>query len=723
MPDFQYYLDDDGVAIITWNVPHKSMNTMSWQSLHEMAELFEMAISDNQVKGIVLTSGKPDFAGGMDLNSLAKVKEQAQGDHSRNAFELVMRFHNIFRKIELAGGDPKKSIPAKPIAAALPGTALGIGYEIPLICHRIFAANNSKAIIGLPEIKVGLFPGAGGTTRLVRRLGIINAGPYLFKGKLLSPQKALQANMIDVVTEPENLLEEARHWVLNAKPKALIKSWDKQGFRMPGGSPYDSKGYMSFIGASASLSSSTYRVYPAANAMLSAIYEGALTTFDRALEIEARWFTKVLLDPSSTAMINSLFINKKRLEKGARRPAGIEVAKLRKVGVVGAGMMGSGIALVSAQSGLQVVLIDQNIDDAQKGLLRVVKIIQKQLKYGQMDNDVVGETLERISTQSDFTSLKDADLVIEAVYEYPKIKADVISRIESNTDGIIASNTSTLPIGGLAKVCQSPDRFLGLHFFSPVDRMMLVEVIRGKHTSDKAVALSLDYVSRIRKTPIVVNDARFFYANRCVIPYLNEGIRMVGEGIAPALIENAAYQCGMPVGPLQLVDETSIDLAASIANATKMALGNAYMHEDADRVIFNLADLGRLGRKANAGFYEYDNGKRLGIWKGLKELYPPLKQQPSIKMVKNRLLMIQAIEAVRTIQEGVLENVQEGNVGAILGWGFAPWSGGPFSWLDMLGAKEALKLCEQLQKHCGTRFAAPSLLQDKAASGERFTHS
>lgn len=723
MPDFQYFLDDDGVSIITWNVPHKSMNTMSWQSLHEMAELFEMAISDNQVKGIVLTSGKPDFASGMDLNSLAKVKEQAQGDHSRNAFELVMRFHNIFRKIELAGGDPRKSIPAKPIAAALPGTALGIGYEIPLICHRIFAANNSKAIIGLPEIKVGLFPGAGGTTRLVRRLGLINAGPYLLKGKLLSPQKALQANMIDVVTEPENLLEEARKWVLNAKPEALIKSWDKQGFRMPGGSPYDAKGYMSFIGASATLSSSTYRVYPAANAMLSAIYEGALTTFDRALEVEARWFTKVLLNPSSTAMINSLFINKKRLEKGASRPVGIEVAKLQKVGVVGAGMMGSGIALVSAQSGLQVVLIDRNIDDAKKGKLRVEKILQKQVKYGRIDKDVVDKTLGRISTQSDYTLLKDADLVIEAVYEDPKIKADVISRIDSNTNGIIASNTSTLPIGGLAKVCKSPDRFLGLHFFSPVDRMMLVEVIRGKHTSDKAVALSLDYVSRIRKTPIVVNDARFFYANRCVIPYLNEGIRMVGEGIAPALIENAAYQCGMPVGPLQLVDETSIELAVSIAKATKRALGNAYMHEDADRVIFRLADLGRLGRKANAGFYEYDNGKRLGLWKGLKELYPPLKQQPPIKLVKNRLLMIQAIEAVRTIQEGVLKDVQEGDVGAILGWGFAPWSGGPFSWLDMLGVKGALKLCEQLQKQCGTRFAAPSLLQDKAASGERFTQS
>ena len=723
MSDFQYTQESSGVAIITWNVPHQSMNTMSWQSMQQMADLFDQALTNSEIKGIILTSSKPDFAGGMNLESLAKVKSEFGGDHAKRIFDTVMNTHQLFRRIELAGGDIKSSIPGKPIAAALPGTAVGIGYEIPLCCHRIFMADNPAAKIGLPEIKVGLFPGAGGTIRLVRRLGLAAAGPLLLKGSMLSPQKALQAKLIDEVVAPENLLDRARQWVLNANPEDIIKSWDKKSYRMPGGRPYDPEGYMSFVAANAMLNGSTSGVYLAANAMMSAIYEGALTTFDKALEVEARWFTHVILDPNPTNMINTLFLNKKKLEKGAKRPANIKKTALHKVGVVGAGMMGSGIALVTAQSGIEVVLLDQTVEAAELGKSQAQSILEKKVELRRLDQDTATQTLQRIHTSNDFEALKGADLIIEAVFEDPAIKAEVIANIDTASDCIIASNTSTLPISGLSSSCRSPDKFLGIHFFSPVDRMLLVEIIRGKNTADEAVALSLDYVRRIRKTPIVVNDARFFYANRCVIPYLNEGIRMVGEGISPALIENAARQCGMPVGPLQLVDETSIDLAARIAKATKKAMGDQYLHTDADKVIFDLFELGRLGRKANAGFYDYHAGKRGDFWPKLKERYPPLTVQPSVKFVQQRLLLIQTIEAVMALQEGILTDVREGDVGAVLGWGFAPWSGGPFSWVNTLGVEFVLNLCDELQNRCGERFRAPELLRTKASAGEIFaTH-
>ena len=722
MPDFQYTRDSDGVAVITWDVPQAGMNTMSWESMREMSSLFERAFSDERVKGIVLTSGKPDFSGGMDLDALARVRDRASGDKARSVFESVMSYHRTFRRIELAGGDPKEGRPGKPIAAALPGTGVGIGYEIPICCHRIIAADNPKAVIGLPEIKVGLFPGAGGTTRMVRRLGLAAAAPLLLKGSTLAPRKALGAGTIDEVAEPGRLLERAREWVLSAGPEDTVKPWDRKGYRMPGGAPYTAQGYMSFVGACAMVSGNTSGVYPAANALMSAIYEGALVPFEKALEVEARWFTKVLLDPSSTNMIQTLFLDKKSLERRARRPAGAKKSELRKVGVVGAGMMGSGIALVSARAGLQVELIDRDGAAAERGKESAAGILDKLVKRKRMESDAARRILDSISPGQDFGNLDGADLVIEAVFEDPAVKAEVISGIDGAAGCVIASNTSTLPISGLAEACRSPDRFLGMHFFSPVDRMLLVEIIRGKATAESSVARALEFAARIRKTPIVVNDARFFYANRCIIPYINEGIRMVGEGVSPVLVENAARQCGMPVGPLQLVDETSIDLAVSIAKATRRALGDEYAHGDADEVIFGLASDGRLGRKSKAGFYNYDeSGRRSGIWPGLEERFPRQDPQPAVPSVRNRLLLVQALEAVRTLEEGVLTEVREGDVGAVLGWGFAPWSGGPFSWLDMMGSQAALAMCDDMKSRHGARFEAPELLRRKAAGGERFT--
>jgi len=718
MTDFTLATDADGVATLTWDVAGKSMNVMSTEGFSLLDTLVGQALADPAIKGIILTSAKKDFAGGMDLNIIARMKDGgAQG-----IFDGVTRIHGILRRIERAGMDPKTLKGGKPIVAALPGTALGIGLELPLACHRIIAADNPKAKIGLPEIMVGIFPGAGGTTRLVRKLGALAAAPFLLEGKLSDPKAAKAAGLIDEVVAPEALLARAKEWVLAATDSDLVKPWDAKGYKMPGGTPYQPAGFMTFVGASAMVLGKTMGVYPAAKALLSAVYEGALVPFDTALRIEARWFTGVLLNPSSGAMIRSLFINKEALEKGAVRPAQPDQA-VRRLGVIGAGMMGAGIAYVAANAGIDVVLIDATQEAADRGLAHSEDLLDKGIQRRKVTPEQKAEVLGRILATTDYAALSGCDLIVEAVFEDPKVKAEVTARVEAATgpDCIFATNTSTLPISSLAKASQRPDQFIGIHFFSPVDKMMLVEIIRGKATGDRAVAKALDFVRQIRKTPIVVNDARFFYANRCIIPYINEGIRMVAEGVEPALVENAAKLVGMPLGPLQLVDETSIDLGVKIAKATRAAMGDAYPDSAVDAVLFAMADGGRLGKKTNAGFYAYDAaGKREGLWSGLAATYPVADLQPDLTEVQHRLLFAQVLEAVRALQDGVLTDIREGDVGAILGWGFAPWSGGPFSWLDIIGAPRAVEICDALTVSHGPRFAAPDLLRDMAAQGDTF---
>jgi len=718
MTDFTLATDADGVATITWDVAGKSMNVMSQAGFALLDALIGQALADPAVKGIILTSAKKDFAGGMDLNIIARMKEGG----AEGIFDGVMRIHGILRRIERAGMDPKTLKGGKPIVAALPGTALGIGLELPLACHRIIAADNPKAKIGLPEIMVGIFPGAGGTTRLVRKLGAMAAAPFLLEGKLSDPKAAKAAGLIDEVVAPEALLARAKDWVLAATDADLVKPWDAKGYKMPGGTPYQPAGFMTFVGASAMVLGKTMGVYPAAKALLSAVYEGALVPFDTALRIEARWFTGVLLNPSSGAMIRSLFINKEALEKGAVRPAQPDQS-VRRLGVIGAGMMGAGIAYVAASAGIDVVLIDATQEAADRGRAHSEGLLDKGIQRRKVTPEKKAEVLGRILATTDYAALSGCDLIVEAVFEDPKVKAEVTAKVEAATgpDCIFATNTSTLPITGLAQASQRPDQFIGIHFFSPVDRMMLVEIIRGKATGDRAVAKALDFVRQIRKTPIVVNDARFFYANRCIIPYINEGIRMVAEGAEPALVENAAKLVGMPLGPLQLVDETSIDLGVKIARATKAAMGDAYPDGAVDQVLFAMADDGRLGKKTNAGFYTYDAaGKREGLWPDLATRYPVAEQQPALTEVQHRLLFAQVLEAVRALQDGVLTDIREGDVGAVLGWGFAPWSGGPFSWLDILGAARAVEICDALTDRYGPRFTAPELLRDMAAQGDTF---
>ncbi|MDJ0993698.1 MAG: 3-hydroxyacyl-CoA dehydrogenase NAD-binding domain-containing protein [Dinoroseobacter sp.] len=724
MTDFTMEKGADGVAVITWDTVGKSMNVMSMEAWPLLDSLIDDALADDAVKGIVITSGKEgSFAGGMDLNVIAKMKESAGANPAKGLFDGLMGMHAILRKIERAGMDPKTNKGGKPIAAALPGTALGIGLEIPLACHRIFAADNPKAKIGLPEIMVGIFPGAGGTTRVSRKLGAMQAAPILLEGKLSEPKKAKMAGIVDEVVPADELMSAAKEWVLNATDADIVKPWDQKGYKFPGGAPYHPAGFMTFVGASAMINGKTKGVYPAAKALLSAVYEGALVPFDTALKIEARWFTNVLMNPSSSAMIRSLFINKEALEKGAVRPAGVEDQKVKKVGILGAGMMGAGIAYVSANAGIEVVLIDASQESADRGKAYSKGILDKGISRKKVTPEKKEQVLARITATTDYAALEGCDLVVEAVFEDPGVKAEVTAKAEAMipSDAIFATNTSTLPISGLAKGSSRPEQFIGIHFFSPVDKMLLVEIIKGKETGDRAVAKALDYVRQIRKTPIVVNDARFFYANRCIIPYINEGIRMVAEGVAPALVENAAKLVGMPLGPLQLVDETSIDLGVKIAKATKAAMGDAYPDGAVDEVLFWMADEGRLGRKSNSGFYGYDDkGKRGLLWEGLGDKFPAAEDQPDVTAVQHRLLMAQVLEAVRALEEGVLMDIREGDVGAILGWGFAPWSGGPLSWLDMIGAAKAVEICDALTETHGARFTTPALLREMAEKGETF---
>ncbi len=721
MTNFKYDVDSDGVAVIAWDQPGTSLNVMNVEAFGELDQFCDKAFADDTVKGVIITSAKPDFAGGMDLNVLAKMREDAGDNPAKGIFDGVMAIHRILRKIERNNMDPKTNKGGKPVAWASPGTSAGIGTEIALACHRRFVADNPKAKIGLPEILVGIFPGSGGTTRVTRMVGAMAAAPTLLEGKMYEPAKARMAGLVDEIVPADELLAKAREWVLSATDADILKPWDAKGYKMPGGAPYHPAGFMTFTGANAMVHGKTQGVYPAAKAMLSAIYEGALVDFDTAIRIEARWFTSVILNPSSNAMIRSLFLNKQALEKGAVRPD-VSDQKVKKVGVLGAGMMGAGIGYVSAMAGIEVVLMDRDQEAADKGLATIEGILDEGVKRKKTSPEKKAEVLARVTATPDYNALKGCDLIVEAVFEDPGIKAEVTKLAEAQLaeDAIFATNTSTLPITELAKASRNAENFIGIHFFSPVHKMNLVEIIKGKETGDVAVAKALDYVRQIRKTPIVVNDARFFYANRCIIPYLNEGARMVGEGVEPALVDNAARQLGMPVGPLQLLDETSIDLGVKIAKATRAALGEAY-DTDQDTVIFKLFDEGRLGRKSKAGFYAYDDaGKRTGLWEGLRENWPPADTQPPLTEVQHRLIMAQVLEAVKALEENVLMDIREGDVGAILGWGFMPWSGGPFSWLDIVGAGKAVEICNDLAAKHGPRFAAPKLLQEMAEKGETF---
>jgi 3-hydroxyacyl-CoA dehydrogenase / enoyl-CoA hydratase / 3-hydroxybutyryl-CoA epimerase len=723
MANFKIDVDADGIALVTWDMAGRSMNVINTSVIEELGELVDKVAADAAIKGVVVTSGKEAFCGGADLTMLEGMGAvfanlvRTKGEEAAAAFvfDESRKLSQVYRRIETSG---------KPWVCALNGTAMGGGFEFALACHYRVAADNPKTRLGLPEVKIGLFPGAGGTQRVARMLPPADALQFLLKGDQLKVDRAKAMKLIDAVVPQADLIKAAMDWIkAGGKAKA---PWDTEGFRLPGGSLYSKAGMMTFPAANAIYRRETYDNYPAARAILQVVYEGLQVPFDTALRIESRWFAKILRSPEAAAMIRSLFVSMQDLNKGARRPPNEPPTQLKKIGVVGAGFMGAGIAQVSAAAGLQVALIDRDQETAEKGKAALHKALSDRVMKGRMKGAERDELLARITPTADYDSLKDCDLVIEAVFEDRKVKSEVIAKIQAviGDNVILGSNTSTLPITSLASEFKDPARFIGIHFFSPVDRMMLVEIILGKQTGSRALAVVLDYVRAIRKTPIVVNDSRGFYTSRVVGTYIREGHLMLTEGVPAAMIENVGRIAGMPVGPLALNDEVAVDLAWKILKATEADLGPKAVDPRQKKLLEEMVEKrGRFGRKNGKGFYDYPANGPKKLWPDLvdlqlKKLLAP--EKIDVEELKLRLLGIQALETARCFEENVLTDVREADVGSILGFGFAPFSGGTLSWIDMMGTKNFVALCRKLEKKYGQRFAPNKLLLDLAAKEEGF---
>lgn len=703
--------DNDGIAVITIDLKDRSMNVVSPEFIAEFDQAIDQIAGDDNIKGAVVTSGKSSFIAGADL--LQVVDEIVPGADPKEAYARWGVLQTLYRKQETCG---------KPIVAAINGTALGGGLELCLACHHRVAANNPKAKIGLPEVQVGLLPGAGGTQRLPRMIGLEAALPLLLQGTHLSPEKAAQIGIVDQLVAPGEEVNTAKQWILDGGEAE--QPWDKKAFKVPGGAGLmHPKAIQTQMFGVALLQKTTNHNFPAPIAIMSAVYEGSVLPIDKALQIESRYFAELLTSVEARNMIRTLFVNKGAADKLARRPQGIDKSNVTKLGVLGAGMMGAGIAFVSARAGMQVVLLDRNKDDAEKGKDYSRQLLQKQIDRGRMDADKAAGLLELIHTTDDYAELDGCEYVIEAVFEDRGIKADVTVKTEAviGADAIFGSNTSTLPITGLAEASQRPEKFIGIHFFSPVDKMPLVEVIVGEKTGDEAIARTLDYIQQLRKTPIVVNDSRGFYTSRVFSTFTREGIAMLAEGVSPALIENVARHAGMPVGPLAVTDEVSLELAYKIGKQTREDLGDAYIETPADAVMEKMVvDLDRRGKRFGTGFYDYpDNGSK-HLWPGLAEHFPVADVQPSPDEVKTRLLYVQAIDTARCLEEGVLTHPADGDVGSIFGWGFPPHTGGTLSFIETVGLRAFVAEADRLAKLHGARFEVPKGLRAMAESGETY---
>lgn len=719
-------IDGDGIALVTIDLPGQSMNVWNEALMRDFAAFVEEFCTNESIKGAVIASGKPSgFLAGADLRMLGRGGPGgAQKISRQEQFEAVFNLNRMLRKLETSGHPAKKlqngEAYAKPVAAAVGGLALGGGLELVLACHYRVVADDPKIQLGVPEVQVGLLPGGGGTQRLPRLAGLQNAAMMATQGKPIDPKTALGYGIIQEIAPREEIVEKAKAWV-RANPKA-VQPWDKKGFKFPGGGgAMDPRAVQFFMAANAMAQRETNHNYPAVQYILSCLYEGSIVPFDVAIRIESKYFFKLLTSAQTRNMIRTLFINKQAAEKGEQRPKNIEKQKIEKVGVLGAGMMGAGIAYVTAKAGVEVVLLDREQEYAEKGKGYSVGLVEKAVSRGKTTKEQGDALLARITPTTDYDALKDVDLIIEAVFEDPDVKADVIKRTEAviPKDAIFASNTSTLPITGLAKNSERPEQFIGIHFFSPVDKMPLVEIIPGEKTGDRALAMALDYVAKIRKTPIVVKDTRGFYTNRVVPPYLNEAMLLVKEGVRPALIENAAKLLGMPVGPLALVDETSLELGLRIMKATRRELGDDYKPTGVEDLLETMVEkLGRKGRKSGGGFYEYPKEGKKYLWPGLAEHFPLAQEQPGVEEVKERLLYAQLIAAAHCYAEGIVPDPQSADLGAIFGWGFAPWTGGPMSYVDTIGVDAFVRKAESLAQKYGERFNPPQKFRDMAEKKE-----
>ncbi len=715
--NMRFEKDADGIVTVTWDMPGRSMNVLSQSSMADFAQAIEAITTDETITGAVITSGKPAFLAGADLGELGggsgiggAGSAQSEEEALRQQFESAYTINHLLRTLETCG---------KPVVAAINGTALGGGLEITLACHHRVVADDSSIQLGLPESKVGLLPGGGGTQRLPRLIGAANALPLILQGTSLNPQKALASGIVHKVVPADQLIAEAKRWIREEGDP--VQPWDKKGFRVPGGDPYENS--QTFVMGTAMLRKQTHGNYPAQTNIMRAIYEGLLVPMDAGLRIESRYFVDLLRRPESRNMIRSLFLSMQELNKLARRPADTPTYDVQKLGMLGAGMMGAGIAYVSALAGMEVILIDRNQEDAEKGKQYAVALLDKQIQRGRMTEEQKQVILSRIIPTTDYEQLRGAELIIEAVFEDRSIKADVTRRAEAMLEptAVFGSNTSTLPITGLAEASVRPDNFIGIHFFSPVDKMQLVEIIMGEGTSHETLAKAMDYVKKIRKTPIVVNDSRGFYTSRVFGTYVREGIAMLAEGVKPALIENAGRLTGMPMPPLMLNDEVSLDLSYKVMKQTREDLGDAYRRSASDDIVEGMVEThGRLGKKVGKGFYDYLDGGKKRLWPDLHKLVPEAPEQPDVEELKLRFMVIQALETARCFEENVLTDVRDADVGAILGWGFAPYTGGPLSLIDTMGTAEFVATCDRLAQQYGERFIPNQLLREMAQTDDTF---
>ena len=700
-------LGDDGILVATMDLPGRPMNVVGDELMEGLAAALPK-LAEPAVKGLILTSGKADFCAGGDLDRMSKWTTPQQ------PFEGSMAMKKVLRQLELQG---------KPVVAAINGHALGGGLEIALGCHARIVIDDPRLKLGQPEVKLGLLPGGGGTVRLPRLVGIQQALQIMAEGNDIAPAKALAMGLVTALAKDrDDLMAQARAWIA-ANPKAK-QPWDQPKFRFPGGDSRSPAVVQMLAIAPSVASAKSQGNYPAIQHIMSSVFEGGLLDFDAASVVESRYFAACAMSQESRNMIGTLWYQLNAIKKGASRPAGVARAKVSKLGILGAGMMGAGIAYVSAKAGIDVVLLDTTLEGAQKGKAYSQGLLDKALKKGRTTAEKRDALLARIEPTTDYAKLGGCDLVIEAVFEDRDIKAEVTRQAEAviPAGAVFASNTSTLPITGLAQASARPAQFIGLHFFSPVDKMPLVEIIVGEKTSPETLARGFDYVLQIGKTPIVVNDSRGFYTSRVFGTYVMEGIAMLKEGVHPRSIEVAGLQAGMPMPPLALQDEVSLSLGLHVADQTKKDLaaeGKPYTEHPGMSVVRQLCEIGRIGKKAGRGFYDWtDDGKQL--WPELTKLYPVAARQPEQRELIDRLMFAQANEAARCVEEGVLRSTADGNIGSIFGWGFAPFHGGALQYINAMGAQAFVARARELAARHGSRFEPAGIVVKQAESGGRF---
>jgi len=697
---FNYNKRSSNIVVLTMDMKEKSVNLMNEIFFDSLNKNIIKLEKESNLAGIIITSAKKTFLAGADLDIFYK-----QNDPN-DCLEFIENGKKIMRRLELIG---------KPTVAAVNGTALGGGMELALCCHRRIVIDSPNSKFGFPEVNFGLLPGGGGITRLSRLIGIEKALPFLMEGKQVSAKDAVDAGLMDeLAISFEEMIDIAEKWILNNQ--GFQQPWDRKNFTIPGGDAYNSKNAGLLAISPAILVKKTKGNFPAPEAILSTIAEGSLVDFDTASKIESRFFVQLATGKISKNMINAFWFQLNKINSGVSRPNNIPKIDTQKVGILGSGLMGHGIAYVSAMSGMDVVMTDVSQENADKGMSKIKEILFLALKKGLIEEDKMEEVLARIQPTSNYSDLKDCDLIIEAVFEDRDLKSKVTSLAEKelSENGIFASNTSTIPITELSRKSSFPERFIGIHFFSPVQKMRLVEIIKGEKTNSETLAKAFDYVLKIKKIPIVVNDGVGFYTTRVFERYTCEGMALLAEGNLASTIESAGQKAGFPVGPLAVIDEISIDLAAHIRDELRKSLDNEKQelaNGPWDSVIdFMTQEANRKGRADGKGFYNYPSDGRKYLWPELEQYYPPSVNQLDQAEMIDRFLFLQAIEAVKCLEEGVLTSVPDANIGSIFGWGFPAFKGGVLQFINDYGLKSFKRRANELEKKYGHRFACPQTI-------------